>query len=414
MTTDPRGAGFRDQTRLADARDQLLSQAPQVERTSSCPIERADGRVLATSVEAARPVPHYPRAAMDGYAVRAEDTIGAAERSPVRLEVGEAVRPGTASRVHTGSELPASADAVVMVEYTERSGDEVLLTDAVAEGENVGPVGEDVAADAALFADGHRLGPADLGLLKATGYDAVEVYSRPEIAVIPTGEELVQTEPEAGEMVETNGLCVARYLERWGGQARYRDIVTDDRSAIREAITTDLDADAVVTTGGSSVGERDLVPAVIDDLGTVSVHGVALKPGHPVGMGTVEDTPVIALPGYPVSCIVNAVQFLRPLLKHVAHAPLPALPTRSATLTRKVASEPGVRTFLRVRIEDDGNQANTGGEDDADVRAVPVRASGAGVLSSVALADGWVEIPEQREGLDAGTQVEVADWEWSP
>jgi molybdopterin molybdotransferase len=170
----------------------------------------------------------------------------------------------------------------------------------------------------------------------------------------------------------------------------------------------------VVTTGGSSVGERDLVPAVIDDLGTVSIHGVALKPGHPVGMGTVEDTPVIALPGYPVSCIVNAVQFLRPLLKHVAHAPLPALPTRSATLTRKVASEPGVRTFLRVRIEDDGNQANTGGEDGADVRAVPVRASGAGVLSSVALADGWVEIPEQREGLDAGTQVEVADWEWSP
>jgi molybdopterin molybdotransferase len=305
--------------------------------------------------------------------------------------------------VHTGSELPDGADAVVMVEHVERTGEELAVYDAVTEGENVGPVGEDVVAGAELFEPGHRLRPPDLGLLKAVGREAVEAYERPVVDVIPTGEELVQADPEPGEVVETNGLTSSRYVGRWGGDARYRDVVTDDRAALRTAIERGLDADAVVTTGGSSVGERDLVPDVVADLGEVLVHGVAIKPGHPVALGVVDGTPVAMLPGYPVSCVVNAVQFLRPLVKRLGRLPTPDHPTTEARLTRKVASEPGVRTFLRVRLED--------GEE--GTAAVPLRASGAGVLSSVALADGWVTIPERREGLDAGARVDVEDWEWS-
>ncbi|MFB6270100.1 MAG: molybdopterin molybdotransferase MoeA, partial [Halobacterium sp.] len=227
---------------------------------------------------------------------------------------------------------------------------------------------------------------------------------RPDVAVIPTGEELVQSDPAPGEVVETNGLTVSRLAERWGADTRYEDVVTDDEDALSETIEANLDADVVVTTGGSSVGERDLLPEVVDDLGEVFVHGVALRPGHPVALGEVADTPVVMLPGYPVACIVNAVQFLRPAVKRAGGMPVDDLPAVDATLDGKIRSEPGVRTFARVRLRDDeGSETGRVAE--------PVSASGSGVLSSVALADGWVVVPEQAEGIDAGETVAVENWE---
>ena len=403
--TDVRRSGFKEVTRLRAARDRLLEAVDPHERTDRLPLSRAAGRVLAESVEARRDVPHYPRAAMDGWAVRAEDTFGASDRSPARLRAAEdTVVPGEAVRVHTGSELPDGADAVVMVEQVDERGEDLELFDAVAERENVAPPGEDVNAGQALYEPGHRLRGSDLGLLKSTGIREVEVYQRPTVGVIPTGEELVERDPEPGEVVETNGLTVSRFVEDWGGAAAYRNVVTDDYDALRAAVERDLTKDVVVTTGGSSVGERDLIPEVIDDLGEVLVHGVALKPGHPVGLGVVRDTPVIMLPGYPVACIVNAVQFLRPAMKRAGHMPLPDHPTREATLTRKIPSEPGIRTFARVSTEatDDG------------LAATPTRASGSGVLSSVALADGWVQVPEGQEGIPEGESVVVENWEYQP
>ncbi|MFB6120614.1 MAG: gephyrin-like molybdotransferase Glp [Halobacteriaceae archaeon] len=395
-----RSAGFKDRTRVAAARDRLLSAMSPHDRTETVPLTDADGRALAESVTAPRPVPHYSRAAMDGYAVRAADTFGASDRSPASLRVGDCAGPDAAARVHTGSELPEGADAVVKIEQTDTEGeDRIAVFDAVAEGENVAPVGEDVSEGQHLYDPGHRLRPSDLGLLKAVGRGTVEVYERPRVSVIPTGEELVQADPAPGEVVETNGQTVTQYVRRWGGDPTYRDVVTDDESALAEAIRRDLDHDVVVTTGGSSVGERDLLPEVLSEAGEVLVHGVALKPGHPVALGSVEETPVLALPGYPVACIVNAVQFLRPALKRAGHLPCPDLPTTDATLARKIASEPGTRTFARVRLDGD--------------EATPTRASGSGVLSSVALADGWVVVPESREGIDAGESVAVQHWEWS-
>ena len=397
-------AGFRERTRVADARRRLREAVDAPLESERLPLGEADGRVLAETVTAAMDVPHYDRAAMDGYALRAEDTFGATARSPAVVRTAEdRVGPERAVRVHTGSEIPEGADAVVMIEDVvelEATG-ELEVEDAVAEGENVAPAGEDVAEGQELYEPGHRLRPSDLGLLRSVGRERLAVGRRPTVGVIPTGEELVDRDPEPGEIVETNGLTVSRLVGRWGGRATYREIVTDDAEALRAAIQRDLTKDVVVTTGGSSVGERDLIPEVIDGLGEVLVHGVALKPGHPVCLGLVEDTPVLALPGYPVACIVNAVQFLRPTIAWLQGTEPAPHPTRTARLERKIASEPGTRTFARVALE----------RRDGDLVATPTRASGAGVLSSVALADGWVVVEESREGIPGGERVAVENWE---
>ncbi|MEF8779320.1 MAG: gephyrin-like molybdotransferase Glp [Haloferacaceae archaeon] len=421
MSHDRQESGFKRRTRVARARSTIREVATPHGRTERVPLPDAEGRTVAETVTAPNPVPGYDRAAMDGYAVRAADTFGASERSPGVLRPTDGpVGPEEAARVHTGSDMPDGADAVVMIEQVEEIGPdgdpaELEVFDAVAEGENVGDAGEDVAEGQRLYEPGHRLRPSDLGLLKSVGLGEVTVYDRPRVAVVPTGEELVQNDPGPGEVIETNGLTVSRLVERWGGDATYREVVTDDEDALREAVRRDLDHDVVVTTGGSSVGERDLIPEVIDGIGEVLVHGVALKPGHPVALGVVEGTPVLMLPGYPVACIVNAVQFLRPVLKDVGGMPVPPHPTRSATLTRKIPSEPGSRTFARVRLEPDEDAEDAGDAEDENPSptATPTRASGSGVLSSVALADGWVVVPEAREGFDEGETVVVQDWEWS-
>ncbi|WP_137289194.1 molybdopterin molybdotransferase MoeA [Natronorubrum halophilum] len=393
---------------------------PPTTDTELVDIERADGRVLAAPVASARNVPHYRRAAMDGYAVRAADTFGASDRSPEVLRVAAGtgrdaeVAPETAARVHTGSALPEGADAVVMIEQVTEleSVDELEVADAVAEGENVAPVGEDIEEDQRLYAAGHRLRPSDLGLLRSAGYAKVSVAKRPTVGVIPTGEELVSGDPGPGEVIETNGLTVSRLVERWGGRSTYRDVVTDDPESLRVAIQRDLTKDVIVTTGGSSVGQRDLLPEVIDDLGEVLVHGVGLKPGHPVCLGVVEGTPVLALPGYPVACIVNAVQFLRPTVRWLEGTTPDPHPTTHARLERKIPSEPGTRTFARVQLE--VREETDLEADEPRFVATPTRASGSGVLSSVALADGWVVVDDDREGIPAGERVAVQDWEPNP
>ena len=400
--TDLQEAGFKERTRIADARERLLD-IPPIDRTERISLSVADGRTVAEPIEAVRNVPHYARAAMDGWALRAEDTFGASDRSPAILRTADEAGPGRAVRVHTGSELPERADAVVMIEDTDRIDDEIEVFDAVAAGENFAPIGEDVEAGQQLYDPGHRLRPSDLGLLKGTGIDTVETVEAPEVAVIPTGEELVQADPDPGEVVETNRFTISRLAERWGADVTRREIVTDDHETLRAAVQRDLTRDVVVTTGGSSVGERDLIPEVVGELGEVFVHGVALKPGHPVALGRVEGVTVVMLPGYPVAAIINAVQFLRPLIKHLGRMPIEPLPSRDATLTRKLRSEPGIRTFARVKLED--------GED--GLEATPTRAGGSGVLSSVALADGWVAVPESKEGIAAGETVTVKNWEYN-
>jgi molybdopterin molybdotransferase len=455
--TDRRSAGFHSLTPLSAARERLCEAVTPHGRTATVALTSAPGRVLATAVTADRDVPHYDRAAMDGYAVRAADTHGAGDRSPAVLDVtrstvtdsgadvtdpdaadsdADAADPDTdetatvdqrtAVGVHTGSELPDGADAVVKLERVERVDGAVEVFEPVAAGENVAAAGEDVAAGATLFEAGHRLRASDLALLKTVGVDAVECYERPTVGVVPTGEELVQRDPDPGEVVETNGLTVSQLVERWGGRATYRDVVGDDPATLRAAVQRDLTKDIVVTTGGSSVGDRDRVAEVVADLGEELVHGVAVTPGHPFGVGVVADTPVLMLPGYPVACLVTAVQFLRPALKQCGHLPPADHPETTAVLDRKLPSEVGVRTFARVRLAESGAVTDDGDDspgepapaDAADASSLPVaepvHTSGAGVMSSVSDADGWVVVPESSEGIPAGDRVTVQDWEWSP
>ncbi|MFT4946674.1 MAG: molybdopterin molybdotransferase [Natronomonas sp.] len=396
---------FKERSSFSDARQSLREQIEDHGRIETVTLGSAVGRTVAESITADRNVPHYPRAAMDGYAVRAEDTFGASDRSPQILRAADdEVGPREASQVHTGSKLPEGADSVVMIEQIEEAGEEIEIFDGVSKGENVGPVGEDVAAGEQLYDPGHRLRPSDVGLLKSVGNADVAVFERPRVAVIPTGEELVQSDPEPGEIIETNGLTVSELAESWGSETTYHDVVTDDKAKLKAAIGDALDHDVIATTGGSSVGKRDLLPEVVSELGEVHVHGVGIKPGHPFAFGTVEGTPLLMLPGYPVSCLINAVQFLRPAVKWAGGMTLETPPEVEAELAEKVYSEPGLRTFARVQLDESGENRI----------AKTVRASGAGVLSSVALSDGWVVVPEQREGLAEGETVAVQNWEWSP
>ena len=398
-----RGSGFVERTRVPEARATLREATTHRTDTETVPLDGADGRVLAESIDSPRNVPDFPRAAMDGYAVRAEDTFGAGSRSPATLDVGEEPAPGQATWVHTGSPVPEPADAVVKTEHATTVGDRVEITAAAAVGQNVSAVGEDLEAGQHLFDPGHRLRPSDLGLLRSVETESVTVHQRPDVAVIPTGEELVESDPDPGEAIETNGIMVSSLIERWGGAATLEDVVTDDRDALLGAVEDHLDADAIVTTGGSSIGKRDLLPAVVEERGDLLIHGVALKPGHPVAIGMVEETPVVMLPGYPVACMVNAWQFVRPLLNWLQGTTPDETAAVEATLDRKIRSEPGIRSCVRVSVEDD-----------EEPRALPVQESGASILSSVALADGWVQVPESIEGYDAGDTVTVEFWEVQP
>ncbi len=394
-------AGFDSVTPLPGALETLAGACSPIDRTEQLALVAAADRVLAEPIVAQQSIPAYERVAMDGYAVVPADTFEASGRAPAVLTIGDSVGNGTAVPVNTGDELPDGAGAVVKIEATERQGDRVELFERVAGGDNVAPVGEDVTDDQTLFETGHQLRPSDLALCKAAGLARVTVYERPAVSVIPTGEELVQTSPDPGQTIETNGQMVTQYVEQWGGEATYNETVPDDHAKLSAKIRDDLDHDVIVTTGGSSVGDRDLLPSVVEELGSLLVHGVAISPGHPVGLGMVEETPIVVAPGYPVACLIAAVQCVRPLLKQVGHLPVTPLPTTNATLTRKLPSEPGVQTFARVTLDQTTDPPT----------ATPTRTRGAGVLSSVALADGWVVIDSASEGIPRDAMVTVENWE---
>jgi len=360
------------------------------------PIEDCDGRSIAEDVIAGVDVPHYRRAAMDGYAVRASDTLGAGSGSPVVLSLGQPVGKGTCARVHTGSPVPEGADAVVMLEDTIPGDGSVEIYAQVHPLKNVGEIGEDIRRGEAVLRKNQRLRPCDIAVLASLGILSVNVLRKPLVAIIPTGEELVprgERELKAGEVFETNGLMASLYIRKWGGLPRLIDIVTDDPEKIKEAIKSNLDADMIIISGGTSVGKRDYVPSVVGSMGELLVHGVGISPGKPTALGVVSGKPVVCMPGYPVAGIVALYFFARPALRKLAS--LPDEPDRCvrAALSEKITSRIGYKTFARVRLEDG--------------KAIPLATSGAGILSSVSKADGFVIIPPNVEGLSAGEEVDV-------
>lgn len=391
------GTIFKERTKVDDARRIFLDAIQPIGDTENIPVGACPGRVLASEVIAQRNVPHYRRAAMDGYAVRSSDTIGASPTNPIMLHVDDEITEGVGVRVHTGSPVPEGADAVIMIEDTCLIGDMLEVRAQVHPHKHVGCVGEDIHEGEKVLSNGHLLRPCDSAVIASLGIQSVLVYRRPVVAVIPTGEELVPRTtagiPPSGMVLETNSLMVGLYVEKWGAYARYCDIVLDKPKLIREAIQSNLDADMIVICGGTSVGERDHVPEVVDSLGKILIHGVGLSPGKPTALGIIGKVPVVCLPGYPVAGLVGLFAFARAALRKVGHVPYIPDTVVRLPLKSKISSRIGYMTYARVVIDNDV--------------VYPLMTSGSGVLSSVAKSDGFVIVPENVEGYAEGQYVDV-------
>ncbi len=380
----------------AEALALLLEAVRPIERDEELPLEAAAGRVVRQAPLAPRDVPHYDRSAMDGFAVRATDTAGASPAGPVRLRLAAEPGPGLAVAVRTGSPVPAGADAVLPAEDAERDDPWLDVQRRLRSGENVGRRGEDLRAGEPVAPGEHLLRPADLGLLRALGVERVRVAARPRVRVVPTGEELVPpgVTPGPGRVVDGNGILLAAAAAGWGGEPELAPLYSDDLRQVTRALTeAAAAADLVVTSGGTSVGERDQVVEALGVAGEVAFHGVAIQPARPVAAGVVRGVPVLCLPGFPAAAFIAAFVFLRPALSRLARLPPREPRVARGRLERKIVSTLGLRTYARVRVEGD--------------RVAPLRSAGAGVLSSVARAHGFVIVAENSEGLPEGAEVEV-------
>ncbi|HEX6353091.1 molybdopterin biosynthesis protein [Actinophytocola sp.] len=355
------------------------------------PVGQAVGRVTAEPVWARRSSPAFDSAGMDGIAVRAADTVGAAETTPVLLTDFEVV--------DTGDPMPAGYDAVVMREHVHRVGEAAEIRAAVPPYQHVRSIGEDISAAELLLPEGHRLRPVDVAASAAAGVVELAVRRPPVVAVIPTGDEIrpIGASLAPGDILDTNSLMLAAQAREVGCEARVTDIVRDDPDAITAALrAAAAGADLVLLIAGSSAGRDDYTARVVAGAGTLAVHGVAVRPGHPVVLGAVDATPVIGVPGYPVSAALTFDIFAAPLLAELEGAAPRERPSTTAHLARKLPSAIGMDDWVRVRL----------GRVRDRVVATPLP-RGAGVLTSLVRADGLLIVPSGVEGHHAGAEVRV-------
>jgi molybdenum cofactor synthesis domain-containing protein len=390
---------------LAAARSIIDTAIHPIARVETVPLDAAHTRVLARPAVATRDVPPFSRAAMDGYAVRAEDTAGATSDTPITLRrvgtiyTGEvtdrALGPRECYEIATGAPMPPGADAVVIVEQTASHDAEAVQVFApVASGQNIGQKASDIAAAQTVLEAGAVLTSSRLGALAAIGLAQVEVYARPRVAILSTGNEIVEPGDtlSPGALYDVNRFTVAAVVREHGGEPVFIRTANDTLADLSRALDECLAHDMLVFSGGSSVGERDLILDVIGDRGRVLFHGISVKPGKPTAFGLIDAKPVFGLPGYPTSCLTNAYVLLAPAVRKMAH--LPPVLTRQVTLPLggRVVSAPGRHQFYTVRIED-------------GVAMPAFKASGD--ITSMSLADGFIEIPIDVDVLDQGTPVTV-------
>src|SRR5688572_6585247 len=403
MTTKMRP--FGEIISLDEARRRIDDAVQPIGRVDRIRLGQADGRVLATTIVAHCDVPPFARAAMDGYAVRAQDTTGASRVAPRvltrvhTLYTGEVsqrtVGAGECIEIATGAPMPPGADAVVIVEDTdgEASG-AVQVFAGVEPGQNVGRQAADIRRGQVVLEAGTTLTPSRVGAIAALGLDDVAVFARPRVAILSTGNEIVEPgRPlEPGQIYDVNRFTLAAVIGDNGGEPiPYRtasDTIDDLRRAIDEAGKDDL----LVFSGGSSVGERDLILDVLAARGEVIFHGIAVKPGKPTAFGRVAGKPFFGMPGYPASCLTNAYILLAPALRRMARLPPRVASTVTLPLSARVASAAGRHQFYTVRV--------VNGE------AVPAFKS-SGDITSMSQADGYIEIAAADKFVEKGTAVAV-------
>ena len=383
----------------------LDKSAVPIARTEVIPLAEADGRVLASSVVATTDVPPFDRAAMDGFAVIAEDTFGAGRQAPATLHCVETVHTGSVptkridrgncTEIATGAPMPGGADAVVMVEETDRApAGAVQVFTPVYPRQHVGRRGADITSGQVLLESGDRLTPSRLGSIAALGLAEIDVIGRPQVAILSTGNEIIDPGQPLGpgQIYDINRFTLGAVIGEHGGTAVSYPTAIDTLASLEAAVDACLDNDVLVFSGGSSVGERDLTLDVLERKGEVLFHGIAVKPGRPTVFGRIAETPVLGMPGYPTSCLSNAYMLLVPLLRKIAHLPPHRMLTVSLPAARRFVSTTGRHQFYTVRV--------------VDGAAVPAfKASGD--ITSMSQADGYIEIPAQTDIVEKGQTVEV-------
>jgi len=405
---------FRKLLSLDEAK-QILKQnfSPKpvgVERVS---LSEAHDRVLAEDLLAPMDVPPFDRSTMDGYAVKAVDTFGADEDRPVALKfcgqvtVGEApsviVENGMAAEIATGAPLPKGADAVVMVEYSTRRDDNVLIHRPVSKGENMMEAGSDIRKGEKILKKHQRLSSRKIGVLAALGLTEVDVYKRPRVAILSTGAEVVEPGKPLpyGKIYDINAYAFSAAVLECGGEPINLGIIPDDRNQLKAAVKKALNsADAVITSGGVSVGSKDIIPQVVDTLGKpgVIISGIAVKPGKPTTIAVVDGKPVFSLPGHPTSSLLMFHMIVRPIICKMAGRPEETPSVLKAVAATKMFPARGRRTFVMVNLTYD----KTG-----KLLASPVPVGLSGAITTLARADGFVEIPEKQQFIDVGTVITV-------
>lgn len=401
---DVRMRGFRSRTPVEDALAWIDGNVTVLD-AEVVPLTDAHGRVLSADVVSPIDVPGFDRSAMDGFALKSSETVGAGDYNPLPFRVIGASMPGSpydgevgsgeAVRIMTGAPIPCGVDAVVPAEYTRLRDGQVEITSAIPSLKNIGRTAEDVAAGQVVLRSGHRLRPQDVGLIASLGLAEIAVIRRPLVRIVVTGNELAEpgSERSPHQIFEANSHIIAGLVPRDGGILFERVRCQDDHDSIRTAVT-EPGADVVLISGGSSVGSEDHAPNILREVGELPIHGVAMRPSSPTGIGRVGATLVFLLPGNPVSCLCAYDFFAGRAIRLLAGLQ-PDWPHRRAggSLKSKIVSQVGRVDYCRVRIHDG--------------QIEPVALSGASILSSTTRANGFVIVPAALEGYGSGTPLEV-------
>ncbi len=392
---------------IDEARAVIDGNIVPVSETETVSLIEAADRVISQSVRSTIDIPPFDRAAMDGYAVRAQDTFGASKQVPVRLTVlgkvhaGEVpegvVTPAACLQIATGAVMPEGADAVIMVEYTELESDAgsdlVIITKPVYPGENMTKAGTDIREGTQILDTGTVLTPANIGSLAAAGLDRVEVFEKPRVTVVSTGDEVVKPPRKlgCGQVYDINSFTTAALLTANGAFVTLKGPCRDELEAVAEYLD-EIGSHMIIFTGGSSVGERDVLIDAIEAKGDLLFHGIAVKPGKPTLFARVGSTVIFGMPGYPTSCLSNGYMLLVPVVRKMAH--LPDIERRSVRMPvgQRIVSTIGRHQFFTVKVRDD--------------IAVPAFKE-SGAITSMSQADGYIEIPSNVDLVDRGEVVDV-------
>lgn len=390
---------------LDEARARLAAHVQPIARTERVGLAAALGRVVSADVASTLDVPPFSRSAMDGYAVIAADTASASRSDPRRLRVVErlytgvmpqaAIAPGTCAEIATGAPLPHGADAVVMVEETAAAADDAVdIFVPAREGQNIGKRGADIANGDVAVRTGDVLTPSRIGALAAIGRAEVEVFAKPRVAILSTGNEVVEPGGELapGRIFDVNRYTLSAIVALHGGTAEPRAPAHDTLDALTRSLDACADADIIVFSGGSSVGNRDLIVDAVAARGEMIFHGIAVKPGKPTAFASIGGVPFFGMPGNPTSCLSNVYVLLIPFLRATARLPPDQPRTLRVPLGRRIASQAGRHQFYTVRV--------------VDGLALPAF-KGSGDITSLSRADGYIEIPAETSIVDEGATVTV-------